>query len=91
MSQKRATVYFEADIHRVLRLKTAASEKSIPAMVNEAVQLSLAGARRVEQPCRDDANPSIEGTPNASCAGFRSPPMSTLHAANRLARGSSYA
>jgi plasmid stability protein len=42
MSQpKRATVYFDADIHRALRLKAAASEKSISDMVNEAVKLTL--------------------------------------------------
>jgi plasmid stability protein len=38
---KRATVYFDADIHRALRLKAAASEKSISDMVNEAVKLTL--------------------------------------------------
>ncbi len=42
MSQpKRATVYFDADIHRALRLKAAASEKSISDMVNDAVKLTL--------------------------------------------------
>jgi hypothetical protein len=39
---KRATVYFEPEIHRALRLKAAASDKSISDMVNEAVKLSLA-------------------------------------------------
>ena len=41
MSLKRATVYFEAEIHRALRLKAATSEKSISDMVNDAVKLSL--------------------------------------------------
>ncbi len=42
MSQpKRATVYFDADVHRALRLKAAASEKSISDMVNDAVKLTL--------------------------------------------------
>ncbi len=42
MSQpKRATIYFDADIHRALRLKAAASEKSISDMVNDAVKLTL--------------------------------------------------
>lgn len=42
MSQsKRATVYFDADIHRALRLKAAASERSISDMVNDAVKLTL--------------------------------------------------
>ncbi len=41
-SVKRATVYFEADIHRALRLKAASSDKSISDMVNEAVKLTLA-------------------------------------------------
>ncbi len=41
-SLKRATVYFDADIHRALRLKAASSDKSISDMVNEAVKLTLA-------------------------------------------------
>jgi plasmid stability protein len=41
-SVKRATVYFDPDIHRALRLKAAASDKSISDMVNEAVKLTLA-------------------------------------------------
>jgi hypothetical protein len=41
-SPKRATVYFDSDIHRALRLKAAASDKSISDMVNEAVKLTLA-------------------------------------------------
>jgi hypothetical protein len=39
---KRATVYFNADIHRALRLKAAAADRSISDLVNEAVQISLA-------------------------------------------------
>ena len=41
-SAKRATVYFDPDIHRALRLKEAASDKSISDMVNVAVKLALA-------------------------------------------------
>ena len=39
---KRATVYFEPEIHRALRLKAAATDRSISDMVNEAVKLVLA-------------------------------------------------
>jgi hypothetical protein len=39
---KRATVYFEPEIHRALRMKSAASERSISEVVNEAVKRSLA-------------------------------------------------
>ncbi len=39
---KRATVYFDPDIHRALRLKAAASDRSISDMVNDAVKLTLA-------------------------------------------------
>jgi len=39
---KRATVYFEPDIHRALRLKAASSDRSISDMVNDAVKLALA-------------------------------------------------
>jgi hypothetical protein len=38
---KRATVYFEPDVHRALRLKAAAADRSISEMVNDAVRLSL--------------------------------------------------
>ena len=41
-TSKRATVYFEADVHRALRLKAAASDRSISDMVNDAVKASLA-------------------------------------------------
>ncbi|MDH3289096.1 MAG: CopG family transcriptional regulator [Betaproteobacteria bacterium] len=40
-SQKRATVYFEPDVHRALRLKAAASDRSISDMVNDAVKSAL--------------------------------------------------
>jgi len=55
---KRATVYFEAEVHRALRLKAAASDQSISDMVNDAVKVVLAedaedlaavAARRKEQ------------------------------------------
>ena len=39
---KRATVYFEPEIHRALRLKAAAADRSISDMVNDAVKLALA-------------------------------------------------
>ena len=39
---KRATVYFEPEIHRALRLKAASSDRSISDMVNDAVKLTLA-------------------------------------------------
>lgn len=41
-TQKRATVYFEADVHRALRLRAAASDRSISDMVNDAVKVVLA-------------------------------------------------
>ena len=41
-TQKRATVYFDPDVHRALRLKAAAADRSISAMVNDAVKAALA-------------------------------------------------
>jgi hypothetical protein len=41
-SQKRATVYLDAAVHQALRLKSAATDRSISAMVNDAVKLALA-------------------------------------------------
>jgi hypothetical protein len=42
MTAKRATVYFDPDIHRALRLKAAATDDSMSDIVNRAVRLSLA-------------------------------------------------
>jgi hypothetical protein len=39
---KRATIYFGADVHRALRLKAAACNRSISDMVNEAIRIILA-------------------------------------------------
>lgn len=39
---KRATIYFDAHVHQALRLRAAASNRSISDMVNEAVQITLA-------------------------------------------------
>ena len=41
-SQKRATIYFDPDLHRALRLKAAETDQSVSELVNEAVKLSLA-------------------------------------------------
>ena len=39
---KRATVYFDASVHHALRLKAAATDRSISDMVNDAVKVALA-------------------------------------------------
>ena len=39
---KRATVYFDPDIHRALRLKSAETTRSISDLVNDAIRGSLA-------------------------------------------------
>jgi len=41
-AMKRATVYFDSQIHRVLRLKAAETDRSISDLVNDAVRMSLA-------------------------------------------------
>jgi hypothetical protein len=41
-SQKRATVYFDPDLHRALRVKAAQTDQSVSELVNNAVKLSLA-------------------------------------------------
>ena len=38
---KRVTIYFDPDIHRALRLKSIATERSVSDMVNEAVKFAL--------------------------------------------------
>ena len=39
---KRATVYFNPQLHHALRIKSAETERSVSELVNDAVQLSLA-------------------------------------------------
>lgn len=39
--QKRATIYLDPELHRALRLKAAAADSSISAMVNDAVKAAL--------------------------------------------------
>ena len=39
---KRATVYIDAAVHQALRLKAAATDRSISDMVNDAVRVVLA-------------------------------------------------
>ncbi len=41
-SMKRATVYFDSQIHRALRLKAAETDRSMSDLVNNAVKWSLA-------------------------------------------------
>ena len=38
---KRATVYFDPDIHKALRMRAASSERSISDLVNDAVRQAL--------------------------------------------------
>ena len=42
---KRATVYFDPDIYKALRLKAASTESSISELVNQAVREALAEDR----------------------------------------------
>jgi len=39
---KRATIYFEEDAHKALRLKAAETDQSISDLVNDAVRQALA-------------------------------------------------
>jgi len=38
---KRVTVYFDPSLHRVLRLKSAETSRSVSEIVNEAVSMAL--------------------------------------------------
>lgn len=40
---KRATVYFDSELHRALRVKAALTHRSISELVNEAVRRALNG------------------------------------------------
>jgi plasmid stability protein len=41
-NSKRATVYFTTDVHKALRLRVAALDRSVSDMVNDAVRAALA-------------------------------------------------
>jgi len=38
---KRSTIYFDSDLHRALRIKSAETARPISELVNDAVRLSL--------------------------------------------------
>jgi len=40
-ASKRATVYFEPDLHKAIRLKAAHTHQSISEIVNDAVRMAL--------------------------------------------------
>lgn len=39
---KRSTLYFEESLHKALRIKAAATHRSVSELVNEAVRMTLA-------------------------------------------------
>jgi plasmid stability protein len=39
---RRSTIYLEADLHQALRLKAAATDRSVSELVNDAVRAALA-------------------------------------------------
>jgi hypothetical protein len=41
-AQRRATVYFDPELHRALRLKAMETDRSVSDLVNEAIRLQLA-------------------------------------------------
>ncbi len=41
--KKRVTVYFDPDIHKVLKIKAAETSKSISELVDDAIRQELAG------------------------------------------------
>jgi hypothetical protein len=41
-ASKRATIYLPPEVHRALKLKAAAADRSVSELVSEAVRLSLA-------------------------------------------------
>jgi hypothetical protein len=60
MTAKRATIYFDPDIHRALRLKAAASDDSMSDIVNRAVRLSLAEDAEDLEAIRKRREPNLD-------------------------------
>lgn len=40
-TSKRSTIYFDAELHRALRVKAAHTQRSVSQLVNDAVRLTL--------------------------------------------------
>lgn len=57
---KRATIYFDPDVHRALRLRAAAYNRSISDMVNGAVRMTL--AEDADDLCDADQRQTEEST-----------------------------
>ena len=55
-SHKRATVYFDASLHRALRVKAAVTERSLSDIVNAAVKQSMAEDAEDMAAFKDRAN-----------------------------------
>jgi hypothetical protein len=51
--ERRATVYFDPEIHKALRLKAAETDQSMSDLVNEAVRILLAEDAEDLQAIRD--------------------------------------
>lgn len=54
--ERRATVYFDPEIHKALRLKAAETEQSMSDLVNDAVRIFLAEDAEDLQAIRDREN-----------------------------------
>lgn len=59
-NSKRSTVYFEARLHRALRLKAAETDRTISDVVNEAVRTLLAEDANDLAALRDRADEPAE-------------------------------
>ena len=58
---KRATVYFEDDLHRALKLKAAEASASVSKLVNEAIRQTLAEDLEDLQAFRDrESEPTMD-------------------------------
>lgn len=60
---KRATIYFDPDIHRVLKIKAASSSKSISELIDLAIRHELAEDEediRIFQEREDESTISFE-------------------------------
>ena len=53
---KRATIYFDAELHRALRLKAAETDQSMSDVVNEAVRILLLEDAEDLKSARERAN-----------------------------------
>jgi hypothetical protein len=69
---KRSTIYFDADLHKALRIKSAETARPISELVNDAVRQSLVGKNTDTAALEERAKAKRSALINQVCGKYRS-------------------